>query len=365
MKIFFFLLFFVSCSSFITKDMKSKLSQDGYHIVIDCSIFDLDGKIIKAYPGLDCVFEDDGSFISYDPEKFELTRFDKDLKKLWSLKIHLHHQVKKMGNGDYLVNSSEFKPFGNFKKVRFDRILKVSKDGKIINEFSYYKYLLSTTWAKSISPFKTSWDENLGDIYEFTHLASSYEVPYDVFDGKITYPKGSIVVTMNGGFKGITIVDPSFQKVMNYVRVSHNETIHDGQFTSPSEIMFFKNTTYLHPISLAEKASVKFYDVFNKKIKEEIYLDLYALFTGGAQLLESDILFISDSNSGQKITPSNFIELNEWDVILKKTTHSNMKSRAIFYNRKTKQVEQLHFDFSFKNAKLEKLTKFLELNKGI
>lgn len=366
MKVFILLLLLAGCSTFKQPDLGTMLSSAGYQIVIGCNLHDLNGNIIRSYPGTDCFYENDGSLLIYDGEKFELSRFDKDMKKLWSIKKHFHHNIKKMSSGNYLLNSSEFKRFGKYKKVRFDQVLELSTDGKIIKKFSFYDYFLNLPGANFIRPDKTSWDKSLGTFLENTHLASSYEIPFDIKrDGKVLYPKGSIIVTMNGNLQGVRILNSSFTKILDHIRLAHRSTLHDGQFVSSSRLMFMKNTTYPHPISMAEQASIKFYDVFEKRIKEEIHLDLYALYTGGAQLIDNEILFITDSNSGQKVTESNFIETNPYDYQIKSKIHETMKGRVVIYQLKTKQIEQIHFDYNFQHAKLEKLDSFLKLNKGI
>lgn len=241
----------------------------------------------------------------------------------------------------------------------------VTKDGKITKRFSYYDYFLKQPWSKYVIPFETSWDQGLGNFKEVTHLASSYEVPFDIQkEGKVLFPKGSIIVTMNETITGITIIDPSFKFVIERIRVAHAATLHDGQFISPTQILFLKNTTYAHPITLSEQASVNIYDVVEKKIKKEIYLDLYALYTGGAQLVDKGLYFITDSNSGQKVTPSTFINENP-SVSHKSKIHEQMKMRALIYHEPSNQVEQIHFDFNGQHAKLLKMDSFLKLNKGI
>jgi hypothetical protein len=365
LKFIFLLFFFLSCSTKTKISMKQKLFSEGYRLVAGCSIFDLDGNILRSYPGGSCLFEDDGSLLSYDPAKLELSKYDADLRKLWTLNLHVHHELKKTSTGEYLVNSSEVVPFKGRKRVRFDEVLLVSIDGNIKKRFSFLKYFRSQPWFHYVMPTASTWEKNLKHDSEVTHIAASYDIPFHVEqNGKIKYPQGSVIVTLTRGILGAVILDPQLKEVLDTLRLTHAEILHDGQFVSPSELMFFKNTSQIRPISESESASVKFYDVFKKRISSEIHLDLYALYTGGVQAVGEEILLISDSNSEKHPAERVTADTENSPSMRKDAIHKLMKGRVIFYNRQSGQLEMTHFDFNFQHMKLQKLVRFLALNRG-
>lgn len=350
MKILFLLLLIVSCSH---TSIVQKLQNQGQYIVSGCTIYDLEGKIIRSYPGLFCIFHEDGSYLSYDEKNLVLTKYDKDLKKLWSFNRHVHHEMKLTSSGDYLLNSSIVK-----KNIRYDEILLLSSHGKLIKHYSFYDHLKEIRRPKMDSPYRTNWEQNLKFEFEFTHLAASYEVPRDMkLDDKIFAPKGSYLLSLNSLGSGVYILDEKMERILDYRHLPVSRIFHDAQLYSPTELIYFYNTGVIHPELPKDFAKVVIYDVFKNKISKEFSGDFYALFGGGVQVLSSDLFLISDTDSA--------FNLEIKDKISKHEVHRLLKGRVVFYSLKEGIVHEVHFNQPMQQVKMWDLQSFLEKNIGL
>lgn len=348
--------FYGSCFSAVSL-AQQVLKDKGNHVFIGCKIYDLEGQIVRSYPGDNCLFQDDGSFVSYDLKNKRLEKFNHQLKKLWSLEIHTHHGIKLTMGGDFLINSSTVRPYGEFKKVRFDEVVLVSQDGKIKKRFSFFDHL-SKIVANNPPNYpkkavKRNWDENLDFTHELTHLASSHEVTETIQkNGNVFAPKGSFLVTLNSAGKGVYVLDDSLTRIVNYKKIP-SQIFHDVQPFFESNLIYLSNT------APGEKAHVAVYDVFSSEVIETREQDFLAFFGGGVHVIDRDLLLVTDSNSNKGSKES--VDIKKW-LSLEERRNISMKklSRVVFLSRSQGVIKEIHFDFKFIVARFQNLSKFLK-----
>lgn len=347
------------CASWHMGSQLKKLEASGHYIVVECNIYDFNGHYKKSFPGSFCVFDNDGSFISYDPKKYELSKYDKYLKKIWTIKRHLHHDITQMSNGDLLLNSSIVKPQSGFKKVRFDEILIISKDGIVKNKIRFdLDFVKKQTRDKF--PMETRWDLNLDFTHEFTHLAASYEINYDIKIGdKVIAPKGSILATMNASIVGFFLLDSKLEKILHYFHMPF--PVHDAQLVSHNEVIFFKNNIVMRPIKEQEKSGLVIYDLIKKEQVKKFSEGSFGFFGGSTQKISSDLFMVCDT--GSKFSTQSDKQFS-FDIKDKLKEHELRKARIAFYSDKGELIKELHFDKAFSHAKVQKLDEFLQNNIG-
>lgn len=320
----------------------------GTYLVIGCEVYDLEGNLKRSYPGVFCIFQDDGSVISYDATKMELTKYDRLLKKQWGLKRHFHHYMTLMNNGNLLVNSSMMKDTKGYKKVRLDQVMIINQEGKILNTYTFQPDFSIQRGFEL--PMKTKWDENLDFNYEFSHLAASDEVEYELPG----IPSGSIILTFNSQFNTTLFMDANLSKIIDYQNFHY--PIHDAQVINNKEIMMFRNNR--KPVTTKDDFSgLVIYDIENQKEVYQFSEGSFGIFGGSVQKINEDIFLMSDMAS--KHSPSeNFQGKSLLEV------HLSKKSRITLLSRSKGIIKELHFKTAFNNAKVQKLEKFLQNNIG-
>lgn len=348
------------CSILKNTEQLDHLSHTGHSLIVGCEIYDLNGNLKKSYPGAFCLFQNDGTFISFDTETSLLTKYDKHLKKLWSIKKHFHHYITKTANNNILLNSSQVKDHNQFKNVRFDELVLINQEGEILQsylfeaEFSYDK-------GKKF-PMTNSWDPNIQYRHEFTHLASSYEINQDfsLAEG-IVIPKGSILATINAQLLGLVFLDAELKKILHFIPLSYS--IHDAQVTNAEEIMFFKNNLKLQPKTDDEKSGMILYNFKENKIVNRYVDKSYGLFGGSVQKISEDLFMMCDTG-GKYSLPFTFVTDKIQNSRVRLKEHQARKSRVVFYTASGLLLKELHFKTAFNNAKVEKLDEFLKNNIG-
>lgn len=331
-----------------------KVIRDELSLVIGCSIYNMDGKIHKSFPGEECVFFDDGTFVTYNSKKKTLQKYDQKLSEIWSLNIHVHHGIHITEKGDLLINSSEVQ-----KKIRYDKLLLVSQDGKIKNSFSFADHLeeIKKNFShnqKYFVPYATDWEKNLDFTHEYTHLAASYEVSEEI---KNFAPKGSYLLTFNSLGRGVYVLSADFSKLISYRKLPY-KIFHDVQRFSDTEIVYFVNTSPESP------AHVEVYDVVQNNVTRMIDKDFFAYFAGAIQFIDQRLFLVTDSNSNkgaQPVLKQTGVLSIEGRIELSK----NNFSRVVLMTDEGEVIKELHFDFKFNSAKLVNVQKFLAKNIGL
>lgn len=359
MKYYLLIFLLMSCASRQHDQEINVLKNEGYSLVIGCMIYDLDGNLQSSYPGEECVFMEDGSFLSYDSKIQVLTKYDRTLKSLWKLNLHVHHGIKLLSNGDIIINSSIIKDHNNFKKVRFSNVVIISQEGKIKKSFSFFDHLNevlknSKRPVSDIKPYPANWDQNIDFDYEYTHLAGTYEVKAPLMaDGKVFAPEGSFLLTFNSIGRGVYVLSPDIDKVINYKFLS-NRIFHDIQPFSGTEVIFFVNT------HKDQEAHVVIQDLSSGKPPENIYSDMFAYFAGAVQPINQDLFLVSDSKSTKGTSESkdeSYLSVEE------RVKLSDQKfGRLLFINRSGRILRELNFEFRFQSGRMQNLKSFLQKN---
>lgn len=338
------LIFIISCAH--KKVLRKELS-----LVIGCTIYDLDGKVLSSYPGEECVFFEDGSFITYDSKNRVLQRYDKKLSSVWSLNAHVHHGIHQTKNGDLLVNSSVIN-----NKVRYDVLLLISPDGIIKKSYSFESNLAEIKKnfphdEKFFKPYKADWDKNLNFTSEYTHLAASYEVQGDI---KGFASSGSYLLTLNSLGRGAYVLAEDFSSLISYRKLP-TKIFHDVQRYSETEIVYFVNSTS------EDKAHIEIFDVVQNKVTRTIEKDFFAYFAGAVQLVDQHHFLVTDSNSNKGADPV-LTHKGPLSIEERVKLSQNNFSRVIFMTDKGDIIKELHFDFKFNSARLVDVQSFLANN---
>lgn len=363
MKYLIFILL-VACSTMPL----TKFQNDGKYFVAGCSIYDLNGKVVRSYPGQFCVFMNDGSFVTYEGAKLELTKYDGKMNKLWVLKTHIHHGLEITEQGDLITQSSYVKPFMGTKRVRFDVMLRVNQQGEIVASFEWKNHLQSLlpSWGP-FEPYEIRENKELELKHEITHQASCFELYDDMKVGDLVIPKGSIIATLNGLGSGIYIFDKDLTKILYSTKVPLTYLFHDAQQFSKDEIIYFKNSVGMRSHSSLDRALIMIYDLTENRTTTEVGYDLNLSGTvqGGTQKIDGDTILISDYvNDPKVIYPESVIE-NPSKLELR-DFHRTRKVRATLYSLSQKKVlHQITFPFIEAKVRLLDVRGFLKNNVGL
>ncbi|MBC7539769.1 MAG: hypothetical protein H7281_13190 [Bacteriovorax sp.] len=320
--------------------------QSRKHLILSCSIYNMNGKRLRRYPGSICVFEENGNLLLSNNQKNELSFFDPNMRILWKIPMHIHHQINKTSDGDFLILSSESKIYRN-KKIRFDRLIKINLKGEIVASFKFYdhkKAILKNINKRKLPLFKFGWDKDnqyLGEA-ETSHSNSFYEIP--VNDKSQLFPElqaGNFIVNPNNN-GWIMILDHSLTHILKFIKPPADR-IHDVQITEKGEILLYNNQVHYTQQIYSELQIYSYPDQniiwnYHRNSSDFNYPDV-----GGVQLLGNDELLFSD------------IHIDSF--------------KAILLNYKTKKelkviIPEGYERLGAQQVKMQNLNSFLKLNKG-
>lgn len=211
-----------------------------HHLVSGRSIFSMQGKLIRSFPGQRCLFLDDGSFLSGGASSLRL--INKNSEVVWELKGHYHHQMNLSADKKRILALSSHVTKNKSGNLREDKFQIIDLNGKVIHEQN-----ASALFSKrSVPPFSKVLNRNLRDIVgaetEISHFNSIYEVPSVSGKEHPAYIKeGNIVI--NGVVSGIFVLSPDLKKILHYftVKESLDHSLHDVQVNEKGNLLIYNN----------------------------------------------------------------------------------------------------------------------------
>jgi hypothetical protein len=318
----------------IFETMKTDIAK---HNIIECEIFDMDGRRIWTLPGaLHCTFYENGDVLAYQSE--QLIMYDENLHVLWKKDVLSHHQINTTNN-EILVLSSELIE-DKKQPVRFDKLVVLNRSGDIVKEFRVADH--KHDWYSNESYWDLPEPYQLNNLLikkEFSHFNSFYRIPENKIEK--TNPEFSSKNYIVTDFRGkIFILDQNLQKTL-WQLYDQNIRAHDAQFTPDGKIIYYLNynSEYqnfssldeLNPLTLQKRILYKGSPThsFSNRIK------------GGLQILPNGNILTSSNSS-----PPMAFEIEP-------------KTQSVIWTLKNPQLT------SIQQIKRAHLNKFLIKNRGL
>lgn len=284
-------------------------------IVFACSIYNLDGVLIRNYGGEHCIFEPNGNYLIAETNG-NLSYRDKTNKIIWTTpNLWAHHGLNKNSDDDFLIMSSEYDKKFN-PPVRVDIFYKISKfNGQILAEYSLLKNFHEYSGGKKISAeilWPLDWQTSPnGSTKEATHANSFYEINLKNETSKF-FNNGDYIVNIQGKIPRILILDRHNLKLKHRL-LAPDYFLHDVQVIAKNQIIYFNNTPGSKNMSREKviqvrnqfygKSRIEVFDVSigNKSAKSyfEKNEPLFFMPKGGSiQILNDKSILTIDSNNG-------------------------------------------------------------------
>ena len=314
---------------FIFSRAEASDSFKSLHLVSGCSIYSTTGVRLIAFPGLLCLFREDGSFLSAG--FFYLKYFDKNNKLIWQIRRHFHHELKFSEDGKRILTLSSEIIERNKVKYRMDKFIVISLDGKII--FEQTADVLLAKYKKDwISyPVPLAAKEQFGISFEMSHFNSFSEIPKNDREKTVPYLKrGNYIV--NGLSHGVFILSADLKEVLHHLDLqnSHQNLTHDVQVNKRGNLLYFNNTNVNSKDGDAYSSVDEYDPIENKVVFEFTSPIIKTLFfskcCGGVQELDDEHLLFSDSYNGTYI----FSKRKKKMVLTVRETHFSENFSAIF-----------------------------------
>lgn len=273
-----------------------RLSKNELYNLVECQIFNLNSELVWSFPAKRCAFFKNGDFVASINN--DLSYFNDRGDLVWKKDIKNHHQINLDGN-DILVISEEFNQYKN-QKIKFDKLLIVSREGKIKKQFylsdkylNWYPKHLQKLWKL----IYRDEEDNKGVTHEFSHICSFYKIPKNNASKKNgVFKEGNYIIT---DYKGeIFILDSELKNKLWSLYKVRNEFIkpHDAQITTEGKLIFYFNNiwgkrdyTTLESLDLITNESKILY----KDNPPELF---FAWKKGGIQLLDNGNYLTSDDS---------------------------------------------------------------------
>lgn len=247
------------------------------HFTIGCEIYGRGdhGKVnlLRRFPGELCLFADDGSLVL--SEKDQIIRFDKDMKKLWSLPIQAHHQVNwSADRRAILVIGSETIEIGSGSKVervRSDALYVIDLKGKVQKRFSFFeqrhqfnekawraamlrRYSSERAWKTAAPGHRPDFLELSrfkGASWELTHANSFYEIEaHDAEPVRKEFRRGNYIVN-DISLMMAFVLSSDLKRILwqKSLRKELWNMVHDVQVLPTGRLLLYDNGTPERPIS--------------------------------------------------------------------------------------------------------------------
>lgn len=203
----------------------------------NCHIF-VGNKHIRKFPGVNCIFLEDGSFLSTDYKFLHRIGPAQDIK--WSLPGFFHHQMNLSHDRKrvLLLGSDAVTHAGEV--FRQDTVVVTDLGGKVLHEKALYDFLLKrgNFLAHAINPVWTEIHKG-HPRREISHFNSIHEIPPQL-PGSF-FRAGDIII--NSTVLGIFVLDPTLQELRAHFLVpdSRHHQVHDVQVLPNGNLLFFNN----------------------------------------------------------------------------------------------------------------------------
>ncbi len=211
------------------------------------------------------LIDPDGSIL-FNYEYGGAVKLDRCGKKLWTIAKPTHHSVEHSEKGGYWIPGRRplvgpdlkgFPPFtrrDDIDHLYEDFLLRVSKDGKILEEKSVPRIL----YDNGLEPLLTSTGTFIGRGHpmqdEFVHLNKIAELPKAMAGAFKTLEAGDLVLSIRH-HNMIMVVDPDDWRVKWY-QIGPWRRQHDPEFNSDGTISLFNNNVYVLEITLHGRESL-------------------------------------------------------------------------------------------------------------
>lgn len=205
-----------------------------------CTLYSFGGTFVKTFPGVNCIFLNDGSFLSASYSS--LRRFSARDELLWEIPGHYHHQLNLSPDRErVLAMASALIPVTGKPPLREDLFQVISLAGIILAQAPASAILPKKT-QNLYYPFPSTGLDIFPEkpLLETTHFNSFFEVPPQNHPSS-SLRSGDFVI--NSMELGIFIVSPDFRKIQHHFLNSSSvrHSVHDVQPTSYGTLLLFNN----------------------------------------------------------------------------------------------------------------------------
>lgn len=317
-------------------------------IVFACSIYNIEGTLLRNYGGEHCVFEPNGNYLIAETNG-SLSYRNKSNELIWRIPdLWAHHGINKSKNNYFLVISSEydysFKP-----PIRFDVFYKIShSDGKILAKYSILENFNEFSGGKKLSEnylWPLEWTtSSTGAKKEATHANSFHEILLKN-EKSFFFNDGDFIVNVQGKIPRILILDKDTLK-LKYSFLPPDYFTHDVQVISKDQIIYFNNTPGSKKISREnivqlrnksnEKSRIEIFNLAKGKKSIKNYFEknepLFFMPIGGSiQILDDQsVLTVDNSNNSFRI-----LQITKNGQIVKTIDMKNSGKLGITYAKMT------------------------------
>lgn len=261
-----------------------------------CTIFNDDGSVRRNFPGVICIFLEDGSFLSAGQES--LKRISANDTILWEIPGRYHHQLALTEDRTKILALSSQIITWEKKKLLSDKLQIIDLNGKVLKETTTEPLIKHAGVSPVLWPVQAPVKKMYPVEKEFSHFNSFYEIPKN--KSKVPYLKeGNFIVNSKG--QGYWILSPELTILHSgkSPKAVSNVT-HDLQVTEDGTILAFVNLTegslevgrYSTIIEFTPDGKITFEFTARPKTL------FYARNGGSVQRLDKDLLMISDYLNG-------------------------------------------------------------------
>lgn len=316
------------------------------HIAMQCQLYNLKGQKILNLLGHLCLFEESGHSLVLRNQ--ELSYYSPDLKLIWKKPYRLHHHLSQSVFTDhYLSIDSHYEVHHKYKKMRYDVLVVIDKNGNVVKKFNFKDYIKQQQKADLIAAAKNDWtdDQNAKNSYELTHVNSFYELYLEKENKRVH----SGYVAHSLMHQKLFIFDVHLQKIEEVVDLQ-KRGVHDVQPLNQNELVFYVNNKN-HLNWIENKYS--YIETYNLKSKE--FKTLHAN--------NSEYLISLACSSVQPLNKALFIVHS---ACKPNSQQKKIDTRLEFVDLKTGQSQLLHLENSgsFALGKLINAEAYLKLSYG-
>lgn len=297
-----FLLSLFTLSCFAQKPWVS------WHYQSGCRVFDPQGARLRDFPGQICLFFDNGSFVSRQPNGLSL--YTKEKEVLWTLPGYYHHMLSLSPDKTKILALLSEVITVDGVRHKYDFFQVISLDGKVLHQGHSKDYLehlkLPTLKRPTMGPLAV----DMPSDFEATHFNSIYEIP------PVKNPKAHPALRKMGKYvlsglgHGMFVVSEDLKTVALFNPLKHSEqaNVHDIQVMESGQVLLFNN----QPSDKRAQVNYSSIDILDPVSDKLIYRftaqpqgSFYSPYCGSVQELDATTLLFTDLLNGTYILDKN------------------------------------------------------------
>jgi hypothetical protein len=307
------------------------------------------------------ILEDTGDLVAMD-KWYSYIKLDWFSNIIWYIKLTSHHDIEKLPDGSYLILDKILYTYKSFKNVYFDIIKHISKDGKLLEEWSTFEHLSEIQKYHHPIALDKLPGYSIGDPqnakFDYYHLNTIKVLPENPLGKEDKRFQQGNWITCFRNADLIVILDKDTKEIVWHWGPGKVDWPHMPYMLDNGEILIFDNGTHRTDGTAPAYSKVIQVNPVNYEITWEYKTDppqkFFSQFRGSAQRFPNGNTLITEADSGHvfEVTQQGETVWDFYNPIFNAQNKRKLIYRMLRYPKET--VKNLIKQYSKKHESVRK-----------